>query len=146
MARTWTSESQCPCTNGGGEAGVVVRAGALEAAVEELGFGVAHDHAEARPLEHVAIVVVVADCHHLRWWNAELRGERREARAFRRCRGADIDERDPVIELYKEGVDRTLLRENLRRSPEERLRALQALQRFVVEVRRAGAALRNEDK
>ena len=58
----------------------------------------------------------------------------------------NVDERDPVTELYKEGVDRTLLRENLRRSPEERLRALQSLQVFAVEVRRAGAALRNKDK
>ena len=58
----------------------------------------------------------------------------------------DVDDRDPVIELYKEGVDRTLLRENLRRSPEERLRNLQALQKFAAEVRRAGTALRNKDQ
>lgn len=56
----------------------------------------------------------------------------------------EIDDRDPVIELYKEGVDRTLLRENLRRSPEERLRALQALQVFAAELRRASAALREK--
>jgi hypothetical protein len=31
---------------------------------------------------------------------------------------------DPVIEAYKRDVDRTLLRENLRRSPEERGQAL----------------------
>ena len=53
---------------------------------------------------------------------------------------------DPVIELYKKDVDRTLLRENLRRSPEERLRNLQALQRFAAEVRKAGEAMRNRDK
>jgi hypothetical protein len=56
------------------------------------------------------------------------------------------DERDPVTELYKEGVDRMLLRENLRRSPEERLRALQSLQEFAAEVRRAGVALHKTDK
>ncbi|HET8796613.1 MAG TPA: hypothetical protein VFO89_02935 [Thermoanaerobaculia bacterium] len=56
------------------------------------------------------------------------------------------DARDPVIELYKQGVDRTLLRENLRRTPEERLRALQELQRFAEEVRRAGEALRQSKK
>jgi hypothetical protein len=50
--------------------------------------------------------------------------------------------RDPVIEAYKEGIDRTLLRESLRRTPEERLRALMALQRFATELRRAGAAAR----
>lgn len=31
---------------------------------------------------------------------------------------------DPVIEAYKRGVDLSLLRENLRRSPEERLLAM----------------------
>lgn len=50
---------------------------------------------------------------------------------------------DPVIELYKQGVDRTLIRENLRRTPDERLRALQELLRFAEEVRRAGDAVRN---
>jgi hypothetical protein len=58
----------------------------------------------------------------------------------------EIDDNDPVIEFYKRGVDRTLIRENLRRSPEERIRALEALQRFADEVRRAGAALRRERK
>lgn len=46
--------------------------------------------------------------------------------------------RDPVIEAYKAGVDRSLLRENLKRSPTERLENLQALQGFADEVRRAG--------
>ena len=53
---------------------------------------------------------------------------------------------DPVTELYKKGVDRTLLRENLRRTPEERLKALQALQRFADELRSAGAKLRRDGK
>jgi hypothetical protein len=44
---------------------------------------------------------------------------------------------DPVIEAYKKDVDRTLLRENLRRSVEERLRDLMRLQRFAEEWRRA---------
>ena len=47
------------------------------------------------------------------------------------------DEPDPVIEAYKKDVDRTLLRENLKRSVEERLRDLMRLQRFAVEWRRA---------
>jgi hypothetical protein len=46
--------------------------------------------------------------------------------------------RDPVIEAYKAGIDRTLLRQNLRRSVEERIRNLVELQRFAEEVRRAG--------
>jgi hypothetical protein len=48
------------------------------------------------------------------------------------------DEPDPVIEAYKKDVDRTLLRENLKRSVEERLRDLTRLQRFAEEWRRAG--------
>lgn len=48
---------------------------------------------------------------------------------------------DPVIEAYKRDVDRTLLRENLKLSVEERLRNLMRLQRFAAEVR--GAARRS---
>jgi len=47
-------------------------------------------------------------------------------------------ERDPVIEAYKQDVDRSLIRENLKRSVEERFLNLMALQRFAVELRRAG--------
>lgn len=50
--------------------------------------------------------------------------------------------RDPVIEVYKKDIDRTLLRENLRRTPDERFRALMALQRFAHELRAAGAETR----
>ena len=45
---------------------------------------------------------------------------------------------DPVIEAYKKDVDRTLLRENLKLTPEERIRKLMELQRFAIELRRAG--------
>ena len=51
-------------------------------------------------------------------------------------------ERDPVIEAYKKDVDRTLLRENLRLTPDERLRNLMKLQQFAEELRRAGRKLR----
>ncbi|MBI3607139.1 MAG: hypothetical protein HY207_04145 [Nitrospirae bacterium] len=47
---------------------------------------------------------------------------------------------DPVIEAYKRDVDRTLLRENLKLSVDERFRKLMALQRFAEELRRAGRA------
>jgi hypothetical protein len=47
---------------------------------------------------------------------------------------------DPVVDAYKRDVDRTLLKENLRRSPEERLLRLIELQRFAEELRRAGRA------
>jgi hypothetical protein len=45
---------------------------------------------------------------------------------------------DPVIEAYKRDVDRTLLRERLKRSVEERLRDLTRLQAAAEELRRAG--------
>lgn len=47
-------------------------------------------------------------------------------------------EPDPVVEAYKRHIDRTLLRENLRRSVDERVRNLMALQRLAEEARRAG--------
>ena len=49
---------------------------------------------------------------------------------------------DEVIEVYKKGVDRTLLRENLRRTVQERVDNLLALQRLASEARRAGEAAR----
>jgi hypothetical protein len=45
---------------------------------------------------------------------------------------------DPVIEVYKRDIDRTLLRENLRLTVEERFLKLMDLQRFAEELRRAG--------
>jgi hypothetical protein len=47
---------------------------------------------------------------------------------------------DPVIEAYKRDLDRSLLRENLKKSVEERVVALMALQRLAGEARRAGHA------
>jgi hypothetical protein len=49
---------------------------------------------------------------------------------------------EEIIALYKEGIDITLIRENLKLSPTERLRKLESFMRFVDEVRRAGAARR----
>ena len=49
---------------------------------------------------------------------------------------------DAVVEAYKRDIDRTLLRENLKKSPEDRLRALMALQRFALAAREAGRAAR----
>ncbi len=49
---------------------------------------------------------------------------------------------DAVIEAYKRDLDLTLLRENLARTPTERLLALQELQRFADELRRAGEKVR----
>ncbi len=49
-----------------------------------------------------------------------------------------------VIDAYKKDVDRTLLRENLKLTPEQRLEKLMELQRFAEELRRAGRRLRQE--
>ena len=45
---------------------------------------------------------------------------------------------DPVVEAYKKHVDRTLLRENLKLTVEQRLRNLMELQKLADELRRAG--------
>jgi endonuclease/exonuclease/phosphatase family metal-dependent hydrolase len=51
---------------------------------------------------------------------------------------SDRLEPDPVIEAYKKDIDRTLLRENLKRTVAERLANLVALQELAEEARRAG--------
>lgn len=56
----------------------------------------------------------------------------------RRAREVPPLEPDPVIEAYKKDIDRTLLRANLARSVDERLRNLMRLQRAAEELRRAG--------
>jgi len=53
-------------------------------------------------------------------------------------------EPDPVIEAYKKDVDRTLLRENLKLTVEQRILKLMALQRFAEEMRRAGREARTK--
>jgi hypothetical protein len=45
---------------------------------------------------------------------------------------------DPVIEAYKRHVDRTLIREQLRRSPDEPVRHMIAALRFAEALREAG--------
>jgi hypothetical protein len=46
-------------------------------------------------------------------------------------------EPDPVIEVFKKDIDRTLLRENLKLTPEERLKKMQAALEGVLAVREA---------
>jgi hypothetical protein len=46
--------------------------------------------------------------------------------------------RDPVVEAYMPGVDRTLLRENLKLTPAQRLEKLVSFSAFAAELRRAG--------
>ena len=45
---------------------------------------------------------------------------------------------DPVIDAYKKDVDRTLLRENLKLTPHQRLERLQGMVQAAEELRRAG--------
>ena len=54
--------------------------------------------------------------------------------------------RDEVIQRYKRDVDRTLIRENLRKTPEERLRNLQRLQAAAEELREAGRKARDRKR
>ena len=50
---------------------------------------------------------------------------------------------DPVVEAYKKDIDRTLIRENLKLTVEERFRKAMALARFAEELRRAGREARS---
>jgi hypothetical protein len=53
---------------------------------------------------------------------------------------APPDYRDPIVEAFKKDVDRTLLRENLKLTPEERFRKCEQLMRSVLELRGAARA------
>ncbi len=55
---------------------------------------------------------------------------------------APRSDHDPVVEAYKKDIDRTLIRENLKLTLEERFRKSMALARFADELRRAGRAVR----
>ncbi len=47
---------------------------------------------------------------------------------------------DPVVEAYKAGIDQTLVEEQLRRTPEERMRRIEDLQHSLLELAAAGRA------
>jgi hypothetical protein len=49
-------------------------------------------------------------------------------------------EPSPVIEAYKKDVDRTLIRENLKLTPDERVKKMVSALRFVEEVKRSRKA------
>ena len=49
---------------------------------------------------------------------------------------------DPVIEAYKKDIDRTLLRENLRLSVQERIDKFLSAYQLAEEIRKAGRAAR----
>jgi hypothetical protein len=50
---------------------------------------------------------------------------------------------DPVVEAFKKDIDRTLIRENLKLTVDERFRQAMALAKFADELRRAGRAARS---
>ncbi len=53
---------------------------------------------------------------------------------------------DPVIKVYMEHVDRTLLRENLKLTPAQRLEKFVRYMRSLEELRRAGAEARKKNE
>ena len=59
---------------------------------------------------------------------------------------AESTYRDPVVEAYKKGIDRTLLRANLKLTVTERFQRAMAHARFADELRRAGRGFRSQQK
>jgi hypothetical protein len=55
---------------------------------------------------------------------------------------APADYCDPVIEAYKKDVDRTLLRENLKLTVDQRFQQFEKFMEFVTELREAGQKAR----
>lgn len=51
---------------------------------------------------------------------------------------------DPLIEAFKRDIDRSLLRRNLEKTVDERVKSLQALARLAAEAHRAGRAAGNK--
>jgi hypothetical protein len=50
---------------------------------------------------------------------------------------------DPVVEAYKKDVDRTLLRENLKLSVDERFQKFEQFMEYINELRKAGRRARS---
>jgi hypothetical protein len=57
---------------------------------------------------------------------------------------APADYCDPVIEVYKKDVDRTLLRENLKLTVDERFRKFRRFMNYIEGLREAGRIARGE--
>lgn len=55
------------------------------------------------------------------------------------------DYRDPIVEAYKKDVDRTLLRENLKLSVDERFQKFERFMEYVAELREAGRRARSRN-
>jgi len=59
---------------------------------------------------------------------------------------APADVFDPVVEVYKRDIDRTLLRANLKLTPAERARKFEDFMGFLGEIRRAGRKMSGEGR
>lgn len=53
---------------------------------------------------------------------------------------------NPVIEAYKKDVDLTLIRENLRLTPDQRVRKFVSFMRLIDELRQAGRKMRQASR
>lgn len=53
-------------------------------------------------------------------------------------------DRDPIIEVYKKHIDRTLIRENLRLTVDQRFQQLMKLQLFAEQLQNAGRKARQK--
>lgn len=80
----------------------------------------------------------IAEAEARSWWFAPHRTSLSDEERYAILRAHGI-EPDPVIEFYKKDVDRSLLRENLKLTPDERLRRLEA---FSAALARSAAANR----
>ena len=58
------------------------------------------------------------------------------------CQEKSRSDPDPVTEAYKKHIDRTLIRENLRLTVDQRFQQLMQLQRFAEELKNAGRKAR----
>jgi hypothetical protein len=54
------------------------------------------------------------------------------------------EDRDPVVEALVRDVDMSLIRRNLKMTPQQRVEQLMEMQRFAAELRKAGRKVRNE--
>lgn len=62
------------------------------------------------------------------------------------ARRSDGDSIAEIIELYKRDVDRSLLRDRLKRTPEQRLIDLMRMQRLAEEIAHAGRRSRDAER
>ncbi len=53
---------------------------------------------------------------------------------------------DDIIDLYKKEIDVSLIKENLKLTPDQRLQKLQRMAKFAGEARKAGEAMRQSKR